>query len=91
MHHRCITVMHILPHGTWLVKQMWPRGGGGTDWLLWFVWFVLFIWLNQTNRINQTDQIDQTNQMNRSSCYFAEGRRAHQDARRPCPHEERST
>jgi len=29
MHHRCITVMHILPHGTWLVKQMWPRGGVG--------------------------------------------------------------
>jgi len=27
MHHRCITVMHILLHETWLVKQMWLRGG----------------------------------------------------------------
>jgi len=60
----------------------------------WFVLLVLFIWLNQTNQMNQRDQIDQTNQidqMNQISRYFAEGQRAHQDARRPCPHEERLT
>jgi len=54
----------------------------------WFVLLVLFIWLNQTNQMNQRDQTDQ---MNQSLRYFAEGRRAHQDARRPCPHEEKLT
>ena len=31
MHHRCITVMHNILHGAWLVKQVRLResGGGG--------------------------------------------------------------
>ena len=28
MHHRCITVMHILLYGLWLIKQMRPCGAG---------------------------------------------------------------